>query len=60
MSLSMNSASLRTNERINEIYNVLGVPNGSELPLIENINKNIDTIITNNNISGIIDGDGSF
>jgi LAGLIDADG endonuclease len=60
MALSMNKVTLRTPERINEIYNILGVEVGANLPLIENQNKTIDTPITNDNISGIIDGDGSF
>jgi len=60
MALSMNTASLRTPERINQIYSNLGILNGANLPLIENKNNTIATPITNDNISGIIDGDGSF
>ena len=60
MILSMNKFTSRKPERINKIYDALGILNGNKLPLIENINKTIDTPITNDNISGIIDGDGSF
>jgi hypothetical protein len=60
MALSMNKVTFRTPERINEIYTNLGISNGSNLPLIENTNNTIDTPVTNDNISGIIDGDGSF
>jgi len=60
MALSMNTASLRTPERINQIYSNLGISNGANLPLIKNKNNTIATPITDDNISGIIDGDGSF
>jgi len=60
MALSMNKVTFRTPERINEIYQIFGISNGSNLPLIENTNNTIDTPVTNDNISGIIDGDGSF
>jgi len=46
--------------RIDEIYDVLGVSNGSKLPLIENTKNTIDTPVTDDNLAGIIDGDGCF
>lgn len=60
MALSMNKVTNRTPERINEIYSILGILNGENLPLINNDIKKINTPITNDNIAGIIDGDGSF
>jgi hypothetical protein len=56
----MNKVTLRTPEKIDEIYDVLGVSNGSKLPLIENTKNTIDTPVTDDNLAGIIDGDGSF
>jgi hypothetical protein len=56
----MNKVTNRTPERINEIYSILGILNGENLPLINNDIKKINTPITNDNIAGIIDGDGSF
>src|SRR5882762_8212455 len=50
MILSMNKFTSRKPERINKIYDALGILNGNKLPLIENINKTIDTPITNDNI----------
>jgi hypothetical protein len=59
IAISMNKSTFRKPERINEIYDFLGISNGSELPLIENTKNTIDTQVTNDNIAGIIDGDGS-
>src|ERR1700679_137635 len=58
--IAMHKSTFRKPERINEIYEFLGISNGSELPLIENTKNTIDTTVTNDNIVGIIDGDGSF
>jgi len=60
MGLSMNKISLRKAERMDEIYEILGISNRAELPLIENTKNTIDTKITDDNLAGIIDGDGSF
>jgi hypothetical protein len=60
MATSMNKVTVRTPERIDEIYDVLGVSNGSKLPLIENTKNTIDTPVTDDNLAGIIDGDGCF
>jgi len=60
MGLSMNKISLRKAERMEEIYEILGISNRAELPLIENTKNTIDTKITDDNLAGIIDGDGSF
>jgi len=60
MGLSMNKLTLRKAERMDEIYEILGISNRAELPLIENTKNTIDTKITDDNLAGIIDGDGSF
>lgn len=59
MALSMNiKTQTRKLERIKQIYSSLNI--SEDIPLIENTLNNINTTVTNDNISGIIDGDGSF
>jgi LAGLIDADG endonuclease len=60
MALSMNKKSFRTPERINSINFALGLSNDQILPLIPNTIKTIDSNLSDDNIAGIIDGDGSF
>ena len=59
MALSMNTATqTRKLDRINTIRSTLDI--SDNIPLIPNTINSITTPITNDNISGIIDGDGSF
>jgi hypothetical protein len=60
LALSMNTLSTRKSNRIKTIYSALNIPQGESLSLIENKFNTIDTPITNDNLAGIIDGDGSF
>ncbi len=59
MALSMNTQTqTRKTERINKIYSLLGI--SEPVNLIPNNINSIGTLVTKDNISGIIDGDGSF
>jgi hypothetical protein len=59
MALSMNTATqTRKLDRIKTIRSTLDI--SDNIPLIPNTINSITTPITNDNISGIIDGDGSF
>ncbi len=60
MALSINTASQRSDEWIDELYLKLGIENGISIPLIPNTEVTITTEITNEFITGFIDGDGSF
>lgn len=60
MALSMNTKSFRTEERKQEIFTALGLPEGETLPVIANNNDILKTPLTDDNIAGVIDGDGSF
>lgn len=56
----MNTNTNRTKERINYLFSLLGIVEDKDKFLLQNNISNIDTPLTNDNISGIIDGDGSF
>jgi len=60
LALSMNKASNRNLETIKSLYNKLGIFNIEDQTLISNSNKTITTPISDQFLSGIIDGDGSF
>ena len=60
MALSMNSTTNRKEDRINHLFSLLDVVDSKEKLLFPNKNINITTPVTPDNISGIIDGDGSF
>lgn len=59
--LSMNSTNNRTENRLNLLYSLLNIVNIKDKELIPNTINEVDSIfLTNDHISGIIDGDGSF
>lgn len=58
--MSINTVSQRSPQRVDTLFSVLGVTNGSSIPLIPNYNTNIRGVINNTFIAGFIDGDGSF
>lgn len=60
MALSMNITTNRSKDRINLLFSLLGVSDTKDIEFIENTITNITSPITDNNIAGIIDGDGSF
>ena len=60
LALSMNKASNRNLETIKSLYNKLGLFNIEDQTLISNSNKTITIPISDQFLSGIIDGDGSF
>jgi hypothetical protein len=61
LALSMNSTNNRTEERLNVLYNQLGITEEKYKELIPISIKEVDSnFLTNAHISGIIDGDGSF
>lgn len=57
MALSMNITTNRSKDRIDLLFSLLG---SEDIEFIENTITNITSPITDNNIAGIIDGDGSF
>lgn len=57
--LSMNKASLRSQDRINKIWSLLNV-DLDHRQLIENNIQNLNSNLTDEFITGLIDGDGSF
>jgi len=60
MALSMNSTTNRKEDRIDLLFSLLGTTNIKDKELILNSKTEINTPITPNFISGVIDGDGSF
>ena len=60
MALSMNITTNRSKDRIDLLFSLLGVSDTKDIEFIENTITNITSPITDNNIAGIIDGDGSF
>lgn len=60
MALSMNRKQFRKQERIDTIHQAIGLHEGQSLSLIPNTINKIETELTDENITGIIDGDGSF
>ena len=58
--LSMNTTTNRKESRIELLFSKLGIVEDKHKLLIVNLIKTIDTAITDNIITGIIDGDGSF
>ena len=60
MALSMNSTTNRKEDRIDLLFSLLNVTDSKDKKLIPNTTTKIESPISNNLISGIIDGDGSF
>nr|AYE93235.1 LAGLIDADG homing endonuclease [Termitomyces sp.]AYE93257.1 LAGLIDADG homing endonuclease [Termitomyces sp.] len=60
LALSMNITTNRTAERIDNLFSLLGVSESKDKTLLLNNIKEITTPLSSDNISGIIDGDGSF
>jgi len=60
LALSMNLGTFRKPERIEDIYNGIGLEKGASLPFLPNLNTSIDTPLKDDFIAGVIDGDGSF
>ena len=60
MALSMNITTNRSKDRKELLFSLLGVSETKDIEFIENTIANITSPITDNNIAGIIDGDGSF
>ena len=60
MALSMNITTNRSKDRIDLLFSLLGVSDTKDIEFIENTITDITSPITDNNIAGIIDGDGSF
>ena len=60
MALSMNITTNRSKDRIDLLFSLLEVSDTKDIEFIENTITNITSPITDNNIAGIIDGDGSF
>lgn len=60
MAFSMNITTNRSKDRVDLLFSLLGVPETKDIKFIENTTTNITSPITNDNIAGIIDGDGSF
>lgn len=60
MALSMNVTTNRTEDRIDLLFSLLEVKDKISEFLIPNTISAIDTPVTSDNISGIIDGDGSL
>lgn len=61
MTLSMNSTNNRTEDRINLLYSLLKITDPKDKELIPNTITSVDHILcSNDHISGIMDGDGSF
>ena len=58
--LSINVVTQRTIERIDSLYLMLGIKNGSSIPLIPNTDTTLVREIHDTFIAGFIDGDGSF
>ena len=58
--LSMNTTTNRTESRKDILFSKLGIVEDRQKVLIVNLIKTIDTAITENVLTGIIDGDGSF
>ena len=56
----MNITTNRSKDRIDLLFSLLGVSDTKDIEFIENTITNITSPITDNNIAGIIDGDGSF
>ena len=60
MALSMNITTNRSKDRVDLLFSLLGVSDTKNIEFIENTITNITSPITDDNIAGIIDGDGSF
>jgi len=60
MALSMNTTTNRTEDRIDLLFSLLDVKDEISKFLIPNTITTIETLVTSENISGIIDGDGSL
>ena len=60
LALSMNTTTNRTEDRLELLYSLLEITDIKDKELILNTNDVINTPISNNFISGVIDGDGSF
>ena len=60
MALSMNNTTNRSKDRIDLLFSLIGVSDTKDIEFIENTITNITSPITDNNIAGIMDGDGSF
>lgn len=60
LALSMNFTTNRSESRLDLLFYLLSIKNNKQDFLITNTIKPVDTIISNNTIAGIIDGDGSF
>lgn len=56
----MNTTTNRTESRKDILFSKLGIVEDRQKVLIVNLIKTIDTAITENVLTGIIDGDGSF
>lgn len=57
---SMNVVTQRTKEYIDEIYSMLDIKNGYEIPLIANIENFINKPVSDQFIAGVLDGEGCF
>lgn len=60
LALSMNSTTNRNIDRIETLYSLLNVSESKDKELLLNNIKEITSKLSNEHISGIIDGDGSF
>ena len=60
LALSMNTTTNRTEERIDSLYSLLGVTDPGDKVLFLNDKTELTSPLSNEHISGIIDGDGSF
>lgn len=60
MALSMNKKQFRKQERIEIIKRTIGLKEDENFDLILNTIEKVKTEVTDENITGIIDGDGSF
>lgn len=60
MGLSMNITTNRSKDRVKLLFSLLGVNDIKDIEFIKNTIVDITSPITDDNIAGIIDGDGSF
>jgi len=56
----MNETTNRTENRLDLLFSLLSIKTNKDKKLIPNTIKTVDTVLSNDNIAGIIDGDGSF
>ena len=60
LALSMNITTNRSKDRVDLLFSLLGVSDTKDIEFIENTITELTSPITDDNLAGIIDGDGSF